>query len=100
MRFPKPDGALSPADPIPQRVILWAVYGNPNFPHMCACQIKPGANGPRIWQYSSAEKNFGFVLNGDTLERWFSLQRMAYFFPIQDDALAFLRDLTYPRGRR
>ena len=98
MRHQKPDGALVDIERLPCNTRLWVIYGQPNFPHMICCIIKPSEDGPVIWSYTDAPRFRGFTCNGELVTIWRQKQRMAYFFPRQDTALEFIAGLTLPRS--
>lgn len=96
-RFKSPDGALSMETPLPQNVELWIVYGNPSFPHtMCAkIRSRPGSSA-MLFAWTMREYKIGWHDMKEPVYDWAQRHRMAYFFPVQDDALEFVRALTTP----
>lgn len=95
-RFKPPANAV-PVDDLPLNVPLYAVYGNPNFPHLMCCRLRepePGLTLMFSWVTWQAKRGWNGV--GEPLSVWVPKQRMVYFFTDSDDALIFIRDLVTP----
>jgi len=89
------------ANPELQNIPLWVVYGYDSFPSILCCKIWPsrGDGVLYIWGYSVYRNSPGFRTLGQSAVNWALSVPNVKFFDDQDEALAYLKQLTKPKGK-